>query len=260
MSSVTTWRLDLAYEGTEFAGWARQPGQRTVQGVVEEAIGKILGGADVQLTVAGRTDAGVHATGQVASFELDREPPDNLARRISAVLPREVAVLAAEPAPEGFDARRWARSRRYTYRVLTTPTRHPFEEGRALWWPDRLGRAALDECAASVRGEHDFTAFTPTQTEHVRFERVVLASEWVQESEHVLAYRIEADAFMRNMIRILVGTMLEVADGKRTVEDFRELLEGASRERAGETAPAHGLYFTGATFGEGPAFEYPEST
>jgi tRNA pseudouridine38-40 synthase len=122
-----------------------------------------------------------------------------------------------------------------------------------------LGRAAVDECAVSVLGEHDFTAFTPTQTEHVRFERVVLASAWEEESENVLAYRIEADAFMRNMIRILVGTMLEVADGKRTIEDFRELLEGAPRERAGETAPPHGLYFTGVTYGEGPAYEYPEA-
>lgn len=256
MSSVTTLRLDLAYVGTEFAGWARQPGLRTVQGMVEEAIGQIMGSAEVQLSVAGRTDAGVHATRQVASFELDREPPDRLARRLNAVLPREVAVLSAEPAPEGFDARRWARSRTYSYRLLTTPTRFPFEEGRALWWPQALGREALHECAASVQGEHDFTAFTPTQTEHVRFERVVLASAWEDESDEILVYRIEADAFMRNMIRVLVGTMLEVASGKRTVEDFRELLEGAPRERAGETAPAHGLYFTGATFGDSPAFEY----
>ena len=254
MSSVT--KLAIAYKGGGFAGWARQPGLRTIQGVLEEAIGKLLGGADVDVTVAGRTDAGVHATGQVASFELDRELPDNLARRLNAVLPSEVAVLSAEPAAEGFDARRWARSRSYSYRLLTTPTRFPFEEGRALWWPYPLGRAALDECAASVIGEHDFTAFTPTQSEHVRFERVVLESAWEEESERVLTYRIEADAFMRNMIRVLVGTMLEVAGGKRTVEDFRELLEGAPRERAGETAPAHALYFTGATYGEGPAFEY----
>ncbi len=150
-------------------------------------------------------------------------------------------------------------SRSYRYRVLTTATRSPFEEDRALWWPRRVGRTALDSCAASIKGEHDFTAFTPTQTEHVRFERVVLESAWRQESEQVLAYEITADAFMRNMIRVLVGTMLEVADGKRPVEDFRALLEGAPRDSAGETAPAHGLYFTAATFGDGPAFEYPES-
>jgi tRNA pseudouridine38-40 synthase len=255
---VTTIRLDLAYAGTEFAGWARQPGLRTVQAELESAIGRILGGADVELTVAGRTDAGVHATGQVASFELDREPPDRFAHRINAVLPRDVAVLSAEPAPVGFDARHWATSRSYRYRVLTGPTRNPFEEGRALWWPRRIGRTALDACAASIKGEHDFTAFTPTESEHVRFERLVLESAWRQESEQILVYEITADAFMRNMIRVLVGTMLEVADGKRTVEDFRALLEGAPRDAAGETADAHGLFFTGATYSEGPAFEYPD--
>ncbi len=256
MSSIT--RLEIAYQGGGFAGWARQPGLRTVQEVLEGAVGQILGGIEVQLTVAGRTDAGVHATGQVASFALDSEPPDRFAERINAVLPRDVSVRAAQAAPDGFDARRWARSRSYRYRLLTAPSRDPFEDGRALWWPYPLVREALDECAASIAGEHDFTAFTPTQTEHVRFERVVLQSSWDQESEQVLVFRIEADAFMRSMIRVLVGTMLEVAGGKRTVEDFRGLLEGAPRERAGETAPAHGLYLTGVTYGDGPAFVHAD--
>jgi tRNA pseudouridine38-40 synthase len=167
-----------------------------------------------------------------------------------------VAVVRAELAPEGFDARRWARSRSYRYRVLAAPVRNPLEDGRALFWPYPLGTTALHECAASVVGEHDFTAFTPTQTEHVRFERVVLESSWRKEPEGIHVYEIAADAFMRNMIRVLVGTMLEVAGGRRTVEDFRELLEGAPRDRAGETAPAHGLYFTGVVYGEGPGFEY----
>ena len=251
-------RLEIAYDGSGFAGWARQPGLRTVQEELERAVGRILGGEDVALTVAGRTDAGVHATGQVASFVPRREPPDRFAERVNAVLPRDVSVLAAEPAPEGFDARRWARSRSYRYRILTAPARDPFEDGRALWWPYPLDRDALDACAAAISGEHDFTAFTPTETEHVRFERVVLASAWEPESRDLLLYRIEADAFMRNMIRVLVGTMLEVAGGKRALADFRELLDGAPRERAGETAPAHGLYFTGVTYGDGPAFEHPE--
>ncbi len=252
-------RLEIAYDGSAFVGWARQPGLRTVQEELERAVGRIFGGADVSLTVAGRTDAGVHATGQVASFVPAREPPDRLADRINAVLPRDVSVRAAEPAPEGFDARRWARSRSYRYRILTAPARDPFEEARALWWPYPLDRDALDECAAATLGEHDFTAFTPTETEHVRFERVVLASAWELESPHVLGYGIEADAFMRNMIRVLVGTMLEVAGGKRPLADFRGLLAGAPRERAGETAPAHGLYLTGVTYGDGPAFEHPAS-
>jgi tRNA pseudouridine38-40 synthase len=253
---VTTWKLTVAYDGSRFAGWARQPGLETVQETLEEGVGRILGGVGVELTVAGRTDAGVHALAQVASLKLDGDPPDRFATRINAVLPRDVAVLAAEPAPEGFDARRWATSRRYRYRVLTAEHRSPFEEGRALWLPYELDRKALDACAAAVVGEHDFTAFTPTETEHVRFTRVVSASSWVDESAEVMAYEIEADAFMRNMIRVLVGTMLEVGAGKRSIADFASLLEGAPRERAGETAAPHGLYFVGVTYGDGPAFQY----
>jgi tRNA pseudouridine38-40 synthase len=255
---LTSWKLTVAYDGTGFSGWARQPGLRTVQQVLEEGVAQILSGTPIELTVAGRTDTGVHAVGQVASFELDREPPDRFASRINAVLPRDVSVLACEKAPDGFDARRWATSRRYRYRVLTSLQRTPFEEGRALWWPFELDRAALVACAAALVGEHDFTAFTPTQTEHVRFERKVLSAGWEGECEAILVFDITADAFMRNMIRVLVGTMLEVGGGKRSLEDFVALLEGAPRERAGETAPAHGLYFAGVTFGEGPAFDHRE--
>ena len=135
--------------------------------------------------------------------------------------------------------------------------RDPFEAGRALWWSYPVDRAALDHCAAALAGEHDFTAFTPTQTEHRRFERVIGSAAWLDESDRVLAFEITADAFMRSMIRVLVGTMLEVAGGRRAVEEFVALLDGAPREAAGETAPAHGLYFTGVAFGDGPAFEHP---
>lgn len=250
---MTSWKLTITYVGTPYSGWAAQPGLHTVQGELETAVGRILGGQEVSLTVAGRTDTGVHATGQVASLVLDSDPPNRFAERINAVLPESISVVAAEPAPEGFDARRWARSRSYRYRVYTGP-RDPFEEGRALRWTWPIDRPALDECAAAILGEHDFTAFTPTNTEHVRFERVVLESRWVDERPGVIAYEIKADAFMRNMIRVLVGTMLEVREGRRTVADFTALLDGAPRERAGETAPPHGLYFTGVEFGDGPTF------
>ncbi len=251
---MATFKLTIAYDGSGFSGWARQPGLRTVQQVLEDGVSQILSGTPVELTVAGRTDTGVHALGQVATFELDREPPDRFASRINAVLPRDVSVLACEEAPEGFNARRWATSRRYRYRILTTEHRTPFEEGRALWWPQGLDRAALDACAAAIVGEHDFTAFTPTQTEHVRFKRNVLSAAWEDECEAIVAFDITADAFMRNMIRVLVGTMLEVGLGKRTVENFVSLLNGVPRDRAGDTAPAHGLYFAGVEYGDGPAF------
>jgi tRNA pseudouridine38-40 synthase len=250
---VATYRLTIAYDGTRFAGWAAQPGLRTVQGELEGALERIVG-VRAQLTVAGRTDAGVHAWGQVASIELDGEPPDDVARRLNAVLPAEIAVIEATQAADGFDARRGARSRTYCYRVLASPARDPFEAGRALWWPHHLDRDLLDVCAAALAGTHDFTAFTPTETEHVRFEREILRAEWQRQAVpgpaagELLELWIEADAFMRHMVRVLVGTMLEVAGGRRPIEDFEELLRGAPRERAGETAPPHGLYLAGVSY------------
>jgi tRNA pseudouridine38-40 synthase len=191
----------------------------------------------VALTVAGRTDRGVHAAGQVASHP--GEPV--LAGRLNALLPADVSVLASEPAPERFDARRDAVSRTYAYRVLARPARSPLERRRALWVPHPLDRAALHDCAAALPGRHDFTAFTPTQTDHVRFERDVLAAGWDEEGEHRLVFRIEADTFMRHMVRVLVGTMLAVAEGRMGVADFRRLLGGRRRSEAAETAAAHGL-------------------
>ncbi len=206
------------------------------------------------MTVAGRTDAGVHAWGQVASLRPPAEPRDGLVRRINSILPPEVAVLAAEAAPDGFDARRDARSRTYCYWVLAGPVRNPLEVGRALWWPYPLELDALERCAGRLAGTHDFTAFTPTQTEHVRFEREIVRAEWRAHPlgepfpGRLLEFWIEADAFMRHMVRVLVGTMLEVAAGRRSLEDFEGLLAGAPRERAGETAPAHGLYLASVRY------------
>jgi tRNA pseudouridine38-40 synthase len=250
---VATYRLTIAYDGTPFAGWAAQPGLRTVQGELQAVLERLFG-EPASLTVAGRTDAGVHAWGQVASFAVDAEAPDALARRLNSMLPPEIAVLGADPAPQEFDARRDARSRTYCYRVIAGPVRHPLETKRALRWPYPLDEGLLERCAAALAGTRDFTAFTPTQTEHVRFERDVLRAEWRGHAlgapfpGRLLEFWIEADAFMRHMVRILVGTMLEVAQGRRSVEDFESLLRGAPRERAGETAPAHGLYLASVRY------------
>jgi tRNA pseudouridine38-40 synthase len=233
--------LDIEYDGAGFRGWARQPSVRTVQGVLEEGLAQILR-EEVQLTVAGRTDTGVHALGQVASFETEAALPPDLARNLNGVTPPDVAVRRAATVADGFDARRDARSRSYLYRVETRRVASPFERGRALSWPHRVDRAALDACATALLGTHDFTAFTPTQTDHVRFDRDVLAASWREEGEDILAFRITADAFMRSMVRALVGTMLEVASSRRTVENFSALLKGASRPEAGDTASPHALY------------------
>src|SRR5215218_2012728 len=191
---MPTTRLDLEYDGGAFAGWARQPGRRTVQGEVERALAVLL--ADpVTVTVAGRTDRGVHAWAQVASYP----GPPVAVRSLNALLPPDVAVRACTAAPDGFDARRDARSRRYCYRLLVRPERSPFERGHALWCPQGADRRALDACAALLPGVRDFTAFTPTQTDHVRFRREVLAASWVAERDDVLSFWIEADAFLRHM-------------------------------------------------------------
>jgi tRNA pseudouridine38-40 synthase len=220
-------RLLIEYDGTDFSGWAAQPGLRTVQSELERALCIALRAERVALTVAGRTDAGVHACGQVASYE---GPP------------------ACVPAPPGFNARFDATSRAYRYRLLTRLARSPFDRRRALHWPHPLDHGALRACAEAVRGTHDFTAFTPTQTGHVRFSRDVLRADWRRRDADLLEFEIEADAFMRNMIRVLVGTMLEVGQGRRPPAQFAELLTGRPRHDAGVTAPPHGLELVGVGY------------
>jgi tRNA pseudouridine38-40 synthase len=237
---MATVRLDLEYDGAGFKGWAAQPGLRTVQGELEAALAIVLR-EEVKLTVAGRTDTGVHALGQVASFRMNGELPGDLARRLNGVGPDDIAVTAATTVDDSFDARHSARSRSYLYRVLARSAPSPFERGRALWWPHRIDLEALEACAEALQGSHDFTAFTPTQTDHVRFDRDILAASWRREGD-ILSFRITADAFMRNMVRVLVGTMLEVAGDRRSLDSFTQLLAGAPRSQAGDTAPPHGLY------------------
>jgi tRNA pseudouridine38-40 synthase len=234
-------KLTVAYDGTGFRGWARQPGERTVEGELRRALGELYGSVE-EPAVAGRTDAGVHALANVVSVEAAGGPPvERAAEALNAALPEDVAVAAAERAPEGFHARFDARSRSYRYRVWRRRERSPFEARRSLWHPRPLDLEALRAAAELLPGEHDFRAFTPTDTQHEVFVRVVEAARWVEVDEDVAAFEITADSFLRHMVRTLVGTML---DGR----DLRPLLAGRPRSEAGATAPPHGLYLTAVSY------------
>jgi tRNA pseudouridine38-40 synthase len=243
-------KLTIEYDGTGFSGWARQPGERTVQEELETALRRILGeegldGHPLKLVVAGRTDRGVHAWAQVASYAHEAVDP----LRLNGLLGDDLAVLAAEPVDPSFDARRDATSRTYCYRVLPRRVRSVFERGRSFWWTGTLDRAALDQCAAALAGTHDFTAFTPTETEHTHFRCEVALAEWREHGE-MLEFWIEADKFLRHMNRVLVGTMLDVAGGRRSMEELMALLDGRHRVEAGRTAPAHGLALASVAYGD----------
>ena len=230
-------RFDLAYEGTGFAGWARQPDQRTVQGVLEDALGQVLRLPEPpSLTVAGRTDAGVHARGQVAHGDLESLPA---LRWLNALLPDDVRVHEVTPAPPGFDARFSALSRRYRYRVTDGPV-DPLRRRDTLAWGHALDPAAMNAAAQELMGEHDFAAYCKRREGATTIRRLFVLS-WTRAADGVLEARVEADAFCHSMVRALVGALLTVGEGRRPRQWPGEVLAAGVRDSAVPVVPAHGL-------------------
>ncbi|HVF01869.1 MAG TPA: tRNA pseudouridine(38-40) synthase TruA [Rubrobacteraceae bacterium] len=230
----------VEYDGAGFSGWAAQPGRRTVEETLAEALEIVLR-QPVKLTVAGRTDAGVHATGQIVSFQADTSlPPALISYKSTAVLPDDVALRRCVQVTEDFDVRFSAKSRSYEYRLINDPIRSPLLRRRAIHVARELDLDLLREAASRILGVHDFRAFTYTKSHHTRFERTVEESRW-ETRGGLLVYEITANSFLYGMVRALVGTMLEVGEGKRKIAEFARLLHGGERSGAGPAAPARGL-------------------
>ncbi len=244
-------KLAIQYDGTNYHGWQRQANAISIQEVMEEGIGRLVG-HEVTLYGSGRTDAGVHALGQVANFRTSSTiPASQLHHAINAHLPEDIVVVRAEDVPEDFHARYWARSKTYRYRMVCRPVRPVIGARYVHWLRREPDIERMREAAVVFVGEHDFAAFA-TECPEEGTVRVVTRSELVAEGERI-DYYVAANGFLYNMVRAMVGTLLEVGFRKMTAEDVARVLESRDRNLAGPTAPAKGLCLLAVEYGEGPS-------
>jgi tRNA pseudouridine38-40 synthase len=241
-------RLVIEYDGTRYRGWQLQPNEPTLQGTLETALARLLG-TPVRVVVAGRTDAGVHAAGQVACFRTDdRVSPETVRRALNALTPDDIAIRSADLVPSTFDPRRSARSRRYAYRLWNRRVPSPFWHRYAWHVRPPLDVEAMDAAAARLMGEHDFSSFRAAGCDAAHPVRRVFVSRMVAAGD-LIVYEVEATAFLRHMVRNIVGTLVDVGQNRRD-DRFDVLLSGRNRQLAGQTAPAHGLSLVSVNYVE----------
>ena len=235
-------KLLIEYDGTKYLGWQVQPGGPTVQGTLEEKL-SLLTGERIHLFGSGRTDSGVHALGQVAHFKTQSQMDTRtIQRALNSLLPSDIMIQKAEEVGEGFHARKHSKSKVYEYRILNRKLRSVFHRGYIWHIPQRLNLAEMKKATQSLIGEHDFSAFrtvgSPTRTTVRRVTR----AEWKRGRDGLIRFEIEANGFLKQMVRSIVGTLVEIGKGKKKASDLRKVLNSKDRKEAGPTAPAHGLF------------------
>lgn len=239
---MPTWKLTIEYEGTGFCGWQRQPNGVSIQATVEDALTRLHGGERTHAIASGRTDAGVHARGQVISFRVDAvRTRESYERGLNSLLPDTIAVKRAEEAPDAFDARRWARGKRYVYRVLSSRQPSPLRRGQVWQVYAPLDVDAMRAAARPLLGTHDFSSFRASDCDARHAVRELRRLD-VDERGDEVVFTLEATAFLKHMVRNLVGTLVEVGSGRRPASSITGLLAACDRTRAGRTAPAQGLF------------------
>lgn len=239
---MRTIKLTLEYDGTDYLGWQIQPHGKTIQGVLEDCLKQITG-EEVHVIGSGRTDAGVHALAQVAHFKT-KSPIEihSLHRALNSLLPKDILIKKVEEVDPHFHARKKAMSKVYEYRILNRPLRSVFHRHYAWHIAQKLNREAMEKASSYLIGEHDFSSFQSTGTPTRSSIRKVLRAEWKRSRGGILCFEIEASGFLKQMVRTIVGTLVEVGKGKISPEEFKEILHSKDRRKAGPTAPPHGLF------------------